>query len=328
VTEQASRWDQTPAETAEPGAGRPDPIGAMVRAEQRAAEAVVNVEQKAVEAVGAAKQRAGEAVTTARQQAAVAAAQTRQTAVDVETVFEGERERELARATTTAPDRQARVAERVVEPAVRREIREVVRARRRLPPDVERKIGWLAARDARLFLLVNGLPRTRALNRFFVALALVTNAGAAWIAVLGAMALANHSPAARRAFLSAAPTVFGTAWGVEGPIKGRVRRRRPFMTLAEAIVIGGRPRNWSWPSGHTASAFAAATIVARDFPQSARPLYAIAGLIGFSRIYLGAHFPSDVLSGAAIGTLAGLAAPPLLRSLVPPVARRLVAAWW
>src|SRR5262249_5453973 len=174
-------------------------------------------------------------------------------------------------------------------------------------------VGRVASLDARGFLLINGLPRNAAANQFMVALAIITNAGMAWIAVLALMALANHSREARRAFLAAAPTVFSTAWLVEGPIKGRVRRRRPFLTLAEAMVIGRRPANWSWPSGHTASAFAAAAIVARDFPQSAEPLYAVAWLIGFSRVYLGAHFPSDVTSGALIGTVAGLFAPPVVR---------------
>lgn len=308
-----------------------DPAGSATTVKEQAravAQTATQAAQTATQTAAQAAQSATQTAAQAAQSATQTAAQAAQTAADAQTVFEVERERALARERTAAPPRQARVAQQATEPLRRGDVRTAVQARRRLPSDVERKIGWLAALDARTFLLVNGLPRTRPLNQFMLALTIITNAGAAWIAVLGGMAFANHSVAARRAFLSAAPVVSGTAWAVEGPIKGRVRRRRPFLTLEEAVVIGGRPKNWSFPSGHTASAFAAATIAARDFPQSSLPLYALATLVGFSRIYLGAHFPSDVASGALIGTLAGLAGPPILRGLAPRLFCADRGNWW
>ena len=60
------------------------------------------------------------------------------------------------------------------------------------------------------------------------------------------------------------------------------------------------------PSGHTANAFAMATILGNRHPKLRIPLYIGAGMVGFSRIYLGRHYASDVLMGATVGTGVGL----------------------
>jgi undecaprenyl-diphosphatase len=62
----------------------------------------------------------------------------------------------------------------------------------------------------------------------------------------------------------------------------------------------------SFPSGHTAYAFACATILGSQYPKLRIPLYIVAGLVGLSRVYLGRHYPSDVIGGAAIGTIGGM----------------------
>ena len=60
------------------------------------------------------------------------------------------------------------------------------------------------------------------------------------------------------------------------------------------------------PSGHTSNAFTLATILGKQHPKLRIPFYIGAGVIGISRVYLGRHYLSDVLAGAAIGTGAGL----------------------
>ena len=79
-------------------------------------------------------------------------------------------------------------------------------------------------------------------------------------------------------------------------MKQLVRRKRP---LDDEL---GDP---SFPSGHASIAFSMATILGNQYPKWRIPLYAGAGLVGLSRIYLGRHYASDVLMGAAVGTISG-----------------------
>jgi undecaprenyl-diphosphatase len=78
--------------------------------------------------------------------------------------------------------------------------------------------------------------------------------------------------------------------------------------LLKAIINRERPENhnhsrWnsSFPSGHTANWFALATVYSAKYPNLTIPLYGSGILVGISRIYLGEHYPSDVLAGAVLG---------------------------
>ena len=89
------------------------------------------------------------------------------------------------------------------------------------------------------------------------------------------------------------------------PLAGRAR---PFQTFAETRVVGSRPSSASFPSGHAANAFAAAYALTRVVPQARVIFWAIALLVAYSRIYLGVHYPLDVIVGAVIGLAAAVLA--------------------
>jgi len=78
-------------------------------------------------------------------------------------------------------------------------------------------------------------------------------------------------------------------------------RPRPFTVMAELSVIDAKPITPSFPSGHAAMAVAGALAGARMIPASAWILWPLAGLVAVSRIYIGVHWPSDVLAGAIVG---------------------------
>ena len=80
----------------------------------------------------------------------------------------------------------------------------------------------------------------------------------------------------------------------------------PVCTIDEQNQFNGGGRNKSFPSNHAANAFALAFTISFFFPNLKKIVYGIAIVIMFSRIYLGVHYPFDVLSGMILGLLSGL----------------------
>jgi membrane-associated phospholipid phosphatase len=100
-----------------------------------------------------------------------------------------------------------------------------------------------------------------------------------------------------------------TLWIVVELVKALVRRSRPFIRVTQARIVGSQAGGRSFPSGHTSQAFFMATLMVQHFNASiwvAFLLYAIALLIGITRMYVGAHYPRDVLAGAILGSAWGL----------------------
>ena len=100
-----------------------------------------------------------------------------------------------------------------------------------------------------------------------------------------------------------------TLWLVVELLKFLVHRSRPFIRLAQARIVGYQAIGRSFPSGHTSQAFFMATLMAQHFHSSVWVvflLYAAALMVGITRMYIGAHYPRDVLAGAILGSAWGL----------------------
>ena len=117
-----------------------------------------------------------------------------------------------------------------------------------------------------------------------------------------AVALKTHDKKLKRnAYVVAAGSLATSA--VTNILKYSINRDRPFVTYPD-ITKKGKAGSPSFPSGHTSSAFATATSLSLAYPKwyVIAPSFVYAGAVGYSRMDLGVHYPSDVLAGALIGS--------------------------
>jgi len=177
-----------------------------------------------------------------------------------------------------------------------------IQQREYLRQAVLRRLKPVDALDANLFLLVNHLHHTRPLNNLFYGITVAFNGGAAWYVLMG-IAVLRKRRAFRDTLWDVVLPLTITTTLVEHPIKAYFKRRRPFISIIQAIVIGKKPGTWSFPSGHSAAAFAGAWLLNRKSPRFSILRYMTAGMVAFSRIYLGDHYPGDVASGSLLGML-------------------------
>lgn len=189
-------------------------------------------------------------------------------------------------------------------------------AKRLLRKALYHRLKPLDAVDAAIFIQINNMPHPRWLDAVMRRFSFVMTSGMGWLLPI-AFAIFRNPRRGGRAALDVLPSLWIATSIVEYPIKRFFRRKRPFISIVRAIVVGRKPGSYSFPSGHTASAFAGATLLARHFPRYRGLLYFVASLVGFSRIYLGAHYPGDVVSGGLTGATLAQIFRRLLSILLP-----------
>lgn len=166
--------------------------------------------------------------------------------------------------------------------------------------------------DGGILLWIQEAVRTPALNALMIFITRMGDAGAVWIALGIGLCIPKKTRMAGAAVLLAVAMQALIGQAVLKPLIGRLRPFHVVDGLQNLVSIGG----FSFPSGHTGCSFAAAAAVWRSIsPRAGAAALALAVLIGFSRMYVGVHFPSDVLAGAALGCVCGLISVILARKI-------------
>lgn len=154
--------------------------------------------------------------------------------------------------------------------------------------------------DASVLLYIQDYLRTPFWNTFFVIFSRLGDSGILWIAL--GLALLFPEKTRRRGFDVLLCLAF--AFFVSDLlIKPIVARPRPYMTIEGLQILVAPPTSYSFPSGHTNSSFAAALALTLAFGKKGAWAYVFAALIAFSRLWVGVHYPTDVICGALGGTL-------------------------
>jgi membrane-associated phospholipid phosphatase len=156
--------------------------------------------------------------------------------------------------------------------------------------------------DVALYAAIAGTP-TPALDRAMARLSDAADYSRLSLAAAAVLA-AGGGRRGRRAAAMGLASIAVTATAVNIALKPLGRRRRPDRAAREVPVARHvrMPSSTSFPSGHSAAAFAFATGVGGVLPPAAIPLRGLAALVAYSRVHTGVHYPGDVVAGALIGT--------------------------
>jgi undecaprenyl-diphosphatase len=164
--------------------------------------------------------------------------------------------------------------------------------------------------DQGLFYLANGEWTAPVLDWLMATLSRAGNLGAIWLALLGVIAVFGKRTGRTIALAGLVALVLGHL--ASDVLKVITVRPRPFASLPEVRLLVSEPSSYAFPSGHATSAFSAATgtVLAARASLKRVPLWGwgmllLAAAISYSRVYVGVHYPTDVVAGVGMGIACG-----------------------
>lgn len=167
--------------------------------------------------------------------------------------------------------------------------------------------------DSNILLFIQDVIRNPILTPFFVFITKLGNAGMIWIVFSLILLIPRKT---RKIGIMGFCALLLTLIINNVIIKNLVGRIRPYEVIDGLIPLIPKPMEYSFPSGHSASSFAAASVFYRTLPKKyGIPAVILAFLISFSRLYVGVHYPSDVLFGIISGTMLSFVAEALVRQM-------------
>lgn len=160
--------------------------------------------------------------------------------------------------------------------------------------------------DGNLLLWIQEYIRQDWMDGFWKAVTAFGDSGIFWIALSFLLLIPKQT---RRIGITALAALMLGALITNVALKHLIARTRPYEVVNGLVLLIEKQSDFSFPSGHTCASFAAAGVYYRMMPRKyGIPLLIFAALIAFSRLYLGVHYPSDVLGGLLIGLFAAWAA--------------------
>ena len=162
-------------------------------------------------------------------------------------------------------------------------------------------IDFIVSIDKEILYFIQEFLRCDFLNKIFSFITSLGNGGFIWIVISIILLIPKKT---RKAGVLSICSLLLCYVTNDLIIKKLVARERPFNKFSELIPLIKKPADFSFPSGHSASSFASAGILFRYLDKKYGILaIVLAALIAFSRLYLGVHFPSDVIAGIIMGLL-------------------------
>ena len=146
--------------------------------------------------------------------------------------------------------------------------------------------------------------RLGVLDPFFAALSYAGSFGFIWLGI--ALGISGFSWSRPWLWTRVGAAIL-VAESLSGALKEWADRDRPPLSNPEPEPLVDLPATYSFPSGHATVSFACATVLALAVPRLRVPLFVLAALIAWSRVYVGVHYPFDVLAGAALGIATAIA---------------------